>query len=226
MSDQSRGPGWWQASDGKWYPPETLDQTQAIPTQPAQTYTETTTYSTPPPSRTGLRPWHLIAAAVLSWLIGVVMGVAFGAFGAPAGDGGEGDIAIAASSTTIETTTTEAPTTTVTTARTTTTKPPATTTAAKRFVEVARLEGTSQKRGEVFELSGANARLRYESQAGFFAVYVMDEGSSLQEDGGFPEVTCSSPCTDETQLAKDEGRYYLEVSASGGAWTVIVEEMR
>lgn len=22
MSDTSQGPGWWQASDGKWYPPE------------------------------------------------------------------------------------------------------------------------------------------------------------------------------------------------------------
>jgi hypothetical protein len=22
MSDQAQGPGWWQASDGKWYPPE------------------------------------------------------------------------------------------------------------------------------------------------------------------------------------------------------------
>src|SRR5688572_2115663 len=22
MSEQSQGPGWWQASDGKWYPPE------------------------------------------------------------------------------------------------------------------------------------------------------------------------------------------------------------
>ena len=22
MSDASQGPGWWQASDGKWYPPE------------------------------------------------------------------------------------------------------------------------------------------------------------------------------------------------------------
>ncbi len=22
MSDQSQGPGWWYASDGKWYPPE------------------------------------------------------------------------------------------------------------------------------------------------------------------------------------------------------------
>lgn len=26
MSDVSQGPGWWQASDGKWYPPETAPQ--------------------------------------------------------------------------------------------------------------------------------------------------------------------------------------------------------
>ena len=30
MSDMSQGPGWWQASDGKWYPPE-----QASPAQPS-----------------------------------------------------------------------------------------------------------------------------------------------------------------------------------------------
>lgn len=26
MSDQSQGPGWWIASDGKWYPPEAAPQ--------------------------------------------------------------------------------------------------------------------------------------------------------------------------------------------------------
>ena len=38
MSEQSGGPGWWQASDGKWYPPQpatpvppTPDPTQALP---------------------------------------------------------------------------------------------------------------------------------------------------------------------------------------------------
>jgi uncharacterized membrane protein len=31
MSDYSQGPGWWQASDGKWYPPE---QQPAAPTPP------------------------------------------------------------------------------------------------------------------------------------------------------------------------------------------------
>ena len=29
MSDTSQGPGWWRASDGKWYPPDTHPQYQA-----------------------------------------------------------------------------------------------------------------------------------------------------------------------------------------------------
>ena len=32
MSDFSQGPGWWQASDGKWYPPEQAPGAQ--PTAP------------------------------------------------------------------------------------------------------------------------------------------------------------------------------------------------
>lgn len=35
MSDFSQGPGWWQASDGKWYPPEQAPGGAAAPT-PAQ----------------------------------------------------------------------------------------------------------------------------------------------------------------------------------------------
>jgi hypothetical protein len=38
MSEQSQGGGWWQASDGKWYPPQTaagVDPTMPIPTAPA-----------------------------------------------------------------------------------------------------------------------------------------------------------------------------------------------
>ncbi len=39
MSDTSKGPGWWVASDGKWYPPETwtgppLSTGQAVPGGP------------------------------------------------------------------------------------------------------------------------------------------------------------------------------------------------
>jgi hypothetical protein len=31
MSDTSQGPGWWLASDGKWYPPETHPAYEPIP---------------------------------------------------------------------------------------------------------------------------------------------------------------------------------------------------
>lgn len=33
MSDTAQGPGWWQASDGRWYPPES--HPQAVASQPA-----------------------------------------------------------------------------------------------------------------------------------------------------------------------------------------------
>jgi len=34
VSDQSQGPGWWQASDAKWYPPETHPSRAIVPTAP------------------------------------------------------------------------------------------------------------------------------------------------------------------------------------------------
>src|SRR5271155_1744734 len=34
MSDVSNGPGWWQASDGKWYPPQEQPSSEA-PTPPS-----------------------------------------------------------------------------------------------------------------------------------------------------------------------------------------------
>ena len=34
MSDESRGPGWWMASDGKWYPPESKPNALPPPSAP------------------------------------------------------------------------------------------------------------------------------------------------------------------------------------------------
>lgn len=73
------------------------------------------------------------------------------------------------------------------------------------------------------------ARLRYEFEAGqfggFFAVYIVEEGDSLEESGGFPEVTCTQSCTDEPLLRKPAGSYYLDVTGSG-EWNIVVEEER
>ncbi|MBW3537216.1 MAG: hypothetical protein KY395_05510 [Actinobacteria bacterium] len=109
-------------------------------------------------------------------------------------------------------------------ATTTTTTPQETTTTEQAaWQEVTRLEGTSQKRGDVFTLPEGDARLRYESRADVFSVYVVDEGDTVDESGAVPEVTCAEECADETRLAKSPGKYYLEVDASGGAWVVVVE---
>lgn len=67
--------------------------------------------------------------------------------------------------------------------------------------------------------------MRYTASDGFFAVYIVQEGKSLDADGGFPEATCTQPCEDSTNLAVGKGRYYLEASATT-SYTVVVEEYR
>lgn len=113
-------------------------------------------------------------------------------------------------------------TTTTQALRVTTTEAP-TTTVAPEWREVARLEGSNNKRSELFEIpdDAVNARLRYSAGDGFFAVYLMEDGQTFAEDGGFPEVTCTDPCEDETRLVQ-RGTYYLDVNTSAD-YSVVVE---
>jgi hypothetical protein len=54
MSESSPGPGWWLASDGKWYPPELAGgASPAVPAEPAWTGTGAIT---PPPVMPGYPP--------------------------------------------------------------------------------------------------------------------------------------------------------------------------
>lgn len=100
-------------------------------------------------------------------------------------------------------------------------------TAAPQWVEVASLDGNTNKRGDIFNLPEADdIRMRWLSDGGFFAVYVMKKGDNLEEQGGIPETTCTEQCADETRLAKSEGEYYLDVKSSSGTWRVVIEVMR
>lgn len=103
-------------------------------------------------------------------------------------------------------------------------------TAPKKWVTVATLRGSGNKRGESFHLSGGDARLTYRVKGTFeafvMAVYVMDKGTSLEKEGGFPEVTPTESGKESTQLAKEAGDYYLEVQAANATWSVTVEEKR
>lgn len=53
MSDASQGTGWWQASDGKWYPPELHPDPQAPPPPPPPP----ATFAPPPPLSAAPSPW-------------------------------------------------------------------------------------------------------------------------------------------------------------------------
>jgi hypothetical protein len=72
MSDSSQGPGWWQASDGRWYPPQSHPTQQAAPPP---------TYGAPPPAaygapavkKSGMPGWAkvvLILGGILVVLVG------------------------------------------------------------------------------------------------------------------------------------------------------------
>ena len=97
----------------------------------------------------------------------------------------------------------------------------------KTWQKVAELKGTNTKRGEVFHLSGAQARLSYATDGdeySFVTVYVVEEGESLNEIGGIAEVSAGEGSGD-TRLVNPSGNYYLDVSGYG-SWTVTVEELR
>jgi hypothetical protein len=108
MSDISQGPGWWLASDGKWYPPETWTgpppvvtappnpsehpQFPADPTGPAgQAPYGAPQYGAPqygappygvpygmPPKTNGLAIASLVCSLVVIFGVGCVLGIIFG----------------------------------------------------------------------------------------------------------------------------------------------------
>ncbi|MGH9247536.1 MAG: hypothetical protein ACRD29_25125 [Acidimicrobiales bacterium] len=84
VSDIPQGPGWWQASDGRWYPPQPM---APGPPQPAPAaYAPPAPYAPPPvqPTRTSSgTKGCLIAAAIVGGLlllggIGIVAVIIFG----------------------------------------------------------------------------------------------------------------------------------------------------
>src|SRR5438477_7583604 len=74
MSDQSQGPGWWQASDGKWYPPEKAPAPVPLgsPTQP---FGVPPSPGSAPAPRSGLGAGPIIAIVVAA--VALIAGVVF-----------------------------------------------------------------------------------------------------------------------------------------------------
>lgn len=104
---------------------------------------------------------------------------------------------------------------------------------AKQWVKVYSFSGVTDKTSPSFDLKGKgyNARMIYKynnngSEGGSMAIYLMDDGTDLDKDGGFPMINTEvSPITDTTALQKAAGKYYLVVRANG-TWNVSIEEMQ
>jgi hypothetical protein len=67
MTEVSQGPGWWQASDHKWYPPEQHPNYEAPPPETA---------TPPPPS--GQRPSRQVKVALIAAIAAIVVILAAG----------------------------------------------------------------------------------------------------------------------------------------------------
>jgi hypothetical protein len=88
MSDQSGGPGWWQASDGKWYPPEA----RPGPVPPPPPVPQQATLTIPSRER---GEWLALGGAVLL-ILGSFMKWATAGFVSVSGTDGDGWITIIA----------------------------------------------------------------------------------------------------------------------------------
>jgi uncharacterized RDD family membrane protein YckC len=80
MSEVSQGPGWWQASDGKWYPPQS--QTPPPFGQPEYGYQQHGYGYSYGPAYSYSGFWRRVGAAVLD---GLILSVPTGIIGAVAG---------------------------------------------------------------------------------------------------------------------------------------------
>lgn len=92
--------------------------------------------------------------------------------------------------------------------------------------KIIRLAGATAKRSPVFPLGRCDKRLTWtlKGDQSVLTVYLVKAGHSLQEEGGFPEVSPDTPGTGSTMLANPPGRYYLDVTSANGSWAVQVAE--
>lgn len=104
--------------------------------------------------------------------------------------------------------------------------------AAEEWVTVAEISGSADQQSDTIVLSGGKVRITYtfEDSTGYGtivgAIYLLDEGVDIMEDGGIPDVMVTEAGSGDTILRKGEGEYYLRISAANTSYTVTVEELK
>lgn len=98
----------------------------------------------------------------------------------------------------------------------------------KQNTVVTELSGNANKSSDTFKLSGGKVTLSYTFGGTgplVGAIYILEEGTDLNTDGGIPEVIVSEPGSDTTIVRKAKGDYYLQVNSTTD-FTVKIEEER
>ncbi len=99
----------------------------------------------------------------------------------------------------------------------------------KEWVNVFEVTANSSKQSETFHLNGGQQKIIYKTVGDDYtmcAIYVMDEGTSLDENGGFPVVMIDGSQEDETMMRKSAGDYYMDLSIANGSCIVELQEYR
>lgn len=99
----------------------------------------------------------------------------------------------------------------------------------KEWVSIFKTDASSDKQTESFNLEGGQQKVIYQTTGNQYtlcAVYVMEEGTSIDKDGGFPVVMIDEPKSDETMMRKSSGEYYLDLKVANGSCSIEVQELR
>lgn len=99
----------------------------------------------------------------------------------------------------------------------------------KVWTSVFKIEAKADKQTEGFTLQGGQQKIVYKTTGGQYAIcmiYMMKEGSTLEENGGIPTVSVTGDKTDETMMRKGDGQYYLDIKSANGTCVVDVQELR
>jgi len=99
----------------------------------------------------------------------------------------------------------------------------------KEWEKVFDLTTATDKQSDSFMFQGGKQKIEYKTDGGSMLacyVYVMKEGTSLDVQGGFPEIMISEPDSGETMMRKGAGEYYLDIKSANGTCAVKIYELR
>lgn len=99
----------------------------------------------------------------------------------------------------------------------------------KDWAKVAEFNAGENKQSPSFSLEGGQQKLVYNlkgSSNSYCTIYLVEEGTSLDEVGGFPIVSLSEAKSDETLLRKSAGQYYFDLRVGNGSCGIELFEMR